>query len=86
MSKLSELIDEAKKHQVTFVNAQEKQLVEFSLLLTIILAIAMPQLSVLVLLLAVFEVIGIHLDGRPLTLAEWQKGKPQEPGVQTTQE
>lgn len=86
MSKLGEMTDEAKKHQVTFVDSQGKRLVEFSLLLTIILAIATPQLSVLVLFLAVFEVIGIQLDGRPLTLAEWQKGKPQEPGVQATQE
>lgn len=86
MSRLGELIDESKKHQVTFANAQGKRLVEFSLLLTIILAIAMPQLSVLVLLLAVLEVIGIQLDGRPLTLTEWKKNGPEKPGAQKPQE
>jgi len=49
MSKLSELIEEGKRHRMSLKNQKGKTLINISLLLALILVIAAPQLLLAVL-------------------------------------
>lgn len=73
MATLSELIDEGKQHRVTFYNKDGKQLVQLSLLWTVIIAFAAPQLALLVLLLALLEILDVKMDEKQLDLARDKK-------------
>ena len=68
MSNLSELIDEAKQHHVTLKNRKGKDLLRISLLWTLILVIAAPQLLVAVLIGVALEIIDVEYDGNQLGL------------------
>lgn len=66
MSKLSELIVEGKRHRVSLKNQKGKTLINISLLLTLILVIAAPQLLLAVLIGVALEIIDVEYDGREL--------------------
>jgi hypothetical protein len=70
MSTLSELIDTGKQHRVTFTNKEGKQLLELSLLWTVIISFAAPQALLLIIVLALLELIHVELDGKRLGLAQ----------------
>lgn len=67
MMTLSELIQEARRHEFTFRNSEGKVLFELQLLWAIIITLAAPQVFVLALILLLLHVIEIEYDGRPLT-------------------
>ena len=66
MSKLSELIEEGKRHRVSLKNQKGKTLINISLLLALILVIAAPQLLLAVLIGAVVEIVDVEYDGHEL--------------------
>jgi len=67
MTKLSELIDEAKSHVVIIRGSSGKIWFELSLFWALLIAIAAPQALLLAALLYLVDVIEIEYDGRPLT-------------------
>ena len=66
MSKLSELIEDGKRHRVSLKNQKGKTLINISLLLALILVIAAPQLLLVVLIGVVLEIIEVDYDGQEL--------------------
>ncbi|HSG17665.1 MAG TPA: DUF4342 domain-containing protein, partial [Anaerolineae bacterium] len=66
MSKLSELIEEGKRHRVSLKNQKGKTLINISLLLALILVIAAPQLLLAVLIGIALEIIDVEYDGQEL--------------------
>jgi len=70
MATLSELIDEGKQRRVTFYNKNGKQLLELSLLWTVIIAFAAPQAALLVLVLALLEILDVKVDEKQLGLVQ----------------
>jgi hypothetical protein len=66
MSKLSELIEEGKRHRVSLKNQKGRPLFNISLLLAVILVIAAPQLLLVVLIGVVLETIDVEYDGQEL--------------------
>ena len=66
MSKLSELIEDGKRHRVSLKNQKGKTLINISLLLALILVIAAPQLLLVVLIGVVSEIIDVEYDGQEL--------------------
>lgn len=66
MSKLSELIEEGKRHRVSLKNQRGKTLINISLLLALILVIAAPQLLLAVLIGIALEIIDVEYDGQEL--------------------
>ncbi len=68
MSKLSELIEEGKRHRVSLKNQKGKTLIDISLLLTLILIVAAPQLLLAVLIGVMLEIIDVEYDGQEISL------------------
>lgn len=68
MSRLSEMIDEGRRHQVAFKNKKGKTLLKIPLILVVILIIGAPQLILVVLFAMLLETIEVEYDGRPLNL------------------
>jgi hypothetical protein len=66
MPKLETLIAEAKSHKVTFKNSEGKTWFELSLLWTLIIAAAQPQLLFLALVLYLIDVLEVEYDGSSL--------------------
>ena len=66
MSRLSELIEEGKRHRLTLKNRKGKTLINISLLLAVILVIAAPQLMLAVLIGVVLEMFDVEYDGQAL--------------------
>jgi hypothetical protein len=64
MSTLGELVQEAKRHRVSLRNQKGKPLINISLLLALILAIAAPQLLLVVLVGVALEIIDVEYDGQ----------------------
>ena len=66
MTTLQEIIDEAKRHEFVFKNRDGKTLFKLSLLWTIVVAIAAPQLLPVVLILMLLSLLIVEYDGRSL--------------------
>jgi hypothetical protein len=66
MTKLSELVEEGKRHHVSLKNQKGKTLINISLLLALILVIAAPQLLLAVLVGVALEIIDVEYDGQEL--------------------
>jgi len=66
MSTLSEIVEEGRRHRVSFKNHNGKPLINISLLLAMILAIAAPQLLLVVLVGVALELIDVEFDGQKL--------------------
>ena len=66
MSKLSELIEEGKRHRVSLKNQKGKTLINISLLLALILVFAAPQLLLAVLIGVALGIIDVEYDGHEL--------------------
>ena len=66
MSKLSELIEEGKRHRLLLKNQKGNTLINISLLLALILVIAAPQLLLAVLIGVALEIIDVEYDGQEL--------------------
>jgi len=66
MSKLSELIEEGKRHRMSLKNQKGETLINISLLLALILVIAAPQLLLAVLVGVALEIIDVEYDGQEL--------------------
>ena len=64
MSELVELVEEGRRHRVSLKNQKGESLINISLLLTLILAIAAPQLLLAVLIGVAFEIIDVEYDGQ----------------------
>jgi|GEM_PF-2976142 len=82
MSTLQELIDEGKRHTVTFKNRAGGTLLELSLLWTVIIAIAAPQLLPLLAILFLLDVIKIEYDDRAIGLTTPKDTETAESGDQ----
>ena len=68
MSKLSELIEEGKRHRVSLKNQKGKTLIDISLLLALILVVAAPQLLLAVMIGVALEIVDVEYDGQELDL------------------
>lgn len=77
MTTLSELVHEGKRRRVTFVNKKGKPILELSLIWTVIIAVAAPQVALLVLILALLEVLDVSLSEQE---AGPNKGEGLKPG------
>lgn len=66
MTKLSELIDNSKIHDVTIKGSNGKSWLELSLFWVLLICIAAPQALLLAVLLYLIDAIEIEYDGRPL--------------------
>ena len=75
MAKLGDVFAEMQDHQVTFKNSRDEKIVSFSLLLTVILAIIMPQVLLVVAILVLLDILKVEYDGRLLT---WHDPLPEE--------
>ena len=73
MTTLHELIEEGKQRRVTYCNKDGRQLLELSLLWTVIIAFAAPQLALIVLFLALLDVLKIKIDEKDLGLIQPEK-------------
>ena len=67
MSKLSELIEEGKRHRVSLKHQKGKTAINISLLLAVILVIAAPQLLLAVLIGVALEIIDVEYYGQELS-------------------
>ena len=70
MSRISELIEEGKRHQVTFKNSAGKTFLTISLLWVVIIFVAQPQLLVLLLILFALEIVDVQIDDRKLRMED----------------
>lgn len=68
MSRLSEMMDEGKRHHLSFKNQKGKTLLRIPLILAVILIIGAPQLLLVVLVAMLLEIIEVEYDGRPISL------------------
>ncbi len=66
MSRLSELIEEGKRHDVALLNQQGKSLIKLPLIWAVIIAVAAPQLVVVLIIAVLLEVFDLEYDGRLL--------------------
>lgn len=80
MAKLSELIEESKRHRVTIRGSNGKSWLELPLFWAALISIGAPQALLLVALLYLLDVIEVEYDGRPLTFPlEPVEKEPQGP-------
>ena len=70
MPKLSELVEEGKRHRVSLKNQKGKTLIDISLLLTLILIVAAPQLLLVALVGVMLEIINVDYDGKEISLGD----------------
>lgn len=68
MSDLNEAIETGKRHYVTIRNRQGKQLIKLSVLWTLLIVIAAPQLLLVVLFAVLLDLITVEYNGRPIDL------------------
>ena len=84
MDKCKEIVNEMRRHRVSIADAQGKRLAELSLLVTVIIAFVVPQATVIVLLLVLFDVLRLRLDDRALAMPELQKDGTRQSDVEMT--
>jgi hypothetical protein len=70
MSTLSELIEESKRHRVALKNRKGKTLIDVSLLLAVIIALAAPQAALAVVIGVLLEIVDVEYDGHAVGLDE----------------
>lgn len=68
MSNVNEAIETGQRHYVTIRNRQGKQLIKLSLLWTLLIVIAAPQLLLVVLFAVLLDLITVEYDGRRIDL------------------
>lgn len=66
MSEVSDLIDAGKRHYVTIKNKDGKILLKLSLLWTVLIIIAAPQLLLVTLIALALDLIAVEYDGQEL--------------------
>lgn len=66
MSRLSELIEEGKRNDVALLNQQGKSLIKLPLIWAVIIAVAAPQLVVVLIIAVLLEILDLEYDGRLL--------------------
>ncbi len=62
MTEPKDLLKEAKRHRIFITNADGKRLIELSLIWAAFITLVAPQLTVLVLILALLDVISVRSE------------------------